>query len=190
MGCLKCGDTGMMANGDTCSCGIQQRIILPDSLKIPVQYQNVRFSKLLVREELRDSYGNYMESLLQECTENLFTFHKNIIICAPPNSGKTVWAYTVCGILYAKNVKMPEILDIMQLWGVMTSYYRSPAELVESVSNARLAVFKIPLDLPSKFIETISTVIERRVRNNSSTIFMYSGRWEDLVAQDTFGKLK
>lgn len=188
--CLKCGGTGITATGDVCDCGVKMKVIIPSSLKVPLQYQNVRFDKMLLRSELQGSYGTYMERLLHDCTFNLHSFHKNILICAPPNSGKTVWTYTVCGMLYAKGVRMPEFMDIMQARSILLSYYGYSDADISSISNSSLAIFKIPTDLPNKFADTILALVERRVRCNGSTIFMYSGSWDDMKAQDTFNKLK
>lgn len=188
--CLKCGGTGITATGEPCDCGVKMKMIIPDSLKVPMQYQGVRFDKMMLRSEQQGAYGTYMEKLLRDCTESFHTFHKNVLICAPPNSGKTIWSYTVQGLLYAKGIKMPEFMDIMQVHSVLLSYYGYTDEEVFSVSNSPLAIFKIPTDLPSKFADTMLTVIERRVRCSGSTIFMYSGSWEDMKAQDTFNKLK
>jgi hypothetical protein len=189
-GCIKCGDTGIRADGTQCDCSVELKMVPPSYLKIPPQYQSVKFDKKLLRKEQQTEYGNFMEKLLRDCTDNNFSFHKNVLVCAPPNSGKTIWSYTACSILYAKGVKTPALMDIVQVRNVLLSYYGYSDEDVSEISNARFAVFKIPMDLPNKFAETILTIIERRVRAGGSTVFLYSGSWQDLQAQDTFGKLK
>ena len=188
--CLKCGNTGIMSNGEPCDCGIREPIVLPTCLNIPVQYQNVRFDRSFLRADLQGTYGNFMEKLLKDCTDNLHSFHKNVLICAPPNSGKTVWVYTLCGLLYARGIVMPDLMDLMQARDILLNYYGTDKDAIIKLSTAQIAVIKIPLDLPNKFPETISTIIERRVRSNCSTIFMYGGSYRDLEAQDKFGKLK
>lgn len=179
-----------MANGEVCACGIKAKMILPISLKIPVQYQGVRFSKDFVNKKLDPNYGNFMHNLLNDCIQNLHTFQKNILICAPPNSGKTVWTYTLYSQMYAKGFVMPELMDLMEIRSLWLDYYTQDKEKVNLISSAKILVIKLPLDLPVKFPETMSTIIERRVRNNCSTIFLYGGSIKDLEAQDKFGKLQ
>lgn len=188
--CIKCGGTGILANGEPCDCGCKEDITLPTCLNVPVQYQGIRFDKSFLPKYLQDDYGNYMEGLIKDCTANVSMFNKNILICAPPNSGKTVFAYTIYGLLFAKGATIPSLMDIMEVREVMMNYYNADYEKIELLSTSKVAVIKIPQDLPIKFAETISTIIERRVRNNCSTIFLYSGSKEDLLAQDKFGKFK
>lgn len=190
MACLKCGDTGVKANGDVCDCGYMEQIELPTSMSVPSQYQGVRFDKTFLPTYLQDDYGQYVEKLIKDCTQNLSVFNKNILICAPPNSGKTVFAYTVYGLLFAKGQEIPNLMDIMEVREILMNYYNADLDKIELLSTAKLAIIKIPQDLPNKFGETISMIIERRVRNNCTTIFLYSGSQEDLLAQDRFGKFK
>ena len=189
-GCLKCGDTGITVLGEVCTCGAKRDFALPLCLNVPVQYQGVRFAIEFIDEELRYTYGEFMRKLLVDCTEHLGQFHKNYIICAPPNSGKTIWAYTVYGLLFAKGVQVPEIMDLMQVREIFLDYYNKDQQELERLSTAPLAVIKLPWDLPNRFPETISTIVERRVRANGSTIFLFDGTQQELLARDTFGKLK
>lgn len=188
--CIKCGDTGVLISGEKCDCGCIDNLILPTTMNIPSQYQNVRFDKCFLPQWLQSSYGECMDKLLVDCTNNLHTFHTNILICAPPNSGKTVFAYTVYGILYAKGQCIPRLMDIMEVREIMINYYNVNYEDIELLNMARVAIIKIPQDLPPKFAETISMIMERRVRNGNSTIFLFSGSQEDLLAQDRFGKFR
>jgi len=189
--CLRCGGTGRTAKGEICECkASSRRTVLPSSLKIPVQYQGVRFDKSFVRQEVRDSLGTFLENLLRECTINIHSFYKNYLICAPANSGKTVWAYDLYSIMYAKGYLIPEIMDLMQVRDIIVNYYSDNKELLELINTAKIMVVKLPADLPNKFPETISTIIERRVRNNCSTFFLYNGTKYDIEQQDKFGKLK
>lgn len=189
-GCLKCGGTGIMVNGEKCDCGAEPRpLVLPVSMKVPMQYQSIRYNKEFIRSEFRANLGNFMEQLLTECTVKLHSFCKNYIICSPPNTGKTVWAYNLYSVMYSKGIIMPEIMDLMQVREILMNYYGDYREKNDLISNAKLMVIKIPMDLPNKFPETISTIIERRVRNDAYTIFLYNGSKNDLYRQDTFGKL-
>lgn len=197
-GCLKCGDTGSMPiidpdgtiHSEPCTCGAGLEVRLPSMLSVPTQYQGVKFDKSLVRKDLDESYGRYLDKLLKMCTTDLGNFHKNILICSPPNSSKTVFAYTVYGMLYPQGVHVPEIMDLMEAREVLLNYYGVDRDVQSLLSTAKIAFIKVPQDLPPKFAETMSTIIERRVRQNASTIFLTSCSVDDIMAQDKFNKFK
>ena len=189
--CIKCGNTGLLADGKPCDCGAQSvRLVLPPHMKLPLQYQNIKYNKEFIRPEFKDTLGAFMERLLKEITTDLHSYFRNYIICSPANTGKTVWAYNLYSLLYSQGENMPELLDLMQVREVLVNYYNKDDELRDKISNARIMVVRIPMDLPNKFVETISTIVDRRVRNSCSTIFIYNGSRADLYAQDNFGKLK
>lgn len=190
MNCLKCGDTGVKVSGEKCDCGVGLSIILPTSMKIPMQYQGVIFDKSFVREDISKEYSEYMTKLLDDFVDNTIITSMNVLICAPNNSSKTIWAYTLYGRLYAKGVRIPDLMDLMQARSLMLDYYAEDKETAALLNSAPVVIIKLPMDLPNKFTETMSTIIERRVRNNGSTIFMYNGAYKDLEAQDRFMKLK
>lgn len=186
--CLKCGGTGWLVNGDRCDCGIQDAIILPTSLRIPSQYQDIRFNRMNLRPALQSEYGSYIESLINEISAKAGRIDRNILICAQPNSGKTVLAYTVIGSLFAKGVKVPEVMDLMQIREILMARYNTDVEKIADINSAPIMFVKIPMDVPARFAETMSMLIERRVRFDGSTIFLFSGSAYDLEALDTFGK--
>lgn len=188
--CLKCGGTGVLVSGELCDCGCTQELQLPTMLKVPIQYQGVRFDKGLVRSDLGSSYASYLDGIVRDITSSVLTFNKNICICSPPNSSKSVLAYTIYGLLFAKGYEIPKLMDIMEIRPVMMSLYSNDASLVTLISSAPVMFVKLPMDTPPRMAETMSMLIERRVRNNASTIFLYSGTKDDMFAQDTFGKLK
>jgi len=189
--CLKCGGTGMLVDGTPCDCGCaNETFTLPSTLNVPLQYQNVKYDMTLIRKELQPTLGVFMERLLKECTLGLHSFSSNYVICAPPNSGKTIWAYTLYSLMYSKGQPVPKLMDIMEVREALLNFYFEDKDLVELINKSKIMVIKLPLDLPSKFPETMSMIIERRVRNNCFTIFLYNGSKYDLVAQDKFGKLK
>lgn len=187
--CLRCGGTGITALGERCSCSAGQEESVPVCLSIPFQYQGVKFSKNLVPEWMPAAYGKFMEDLMDECTSGLTNFRKNYIICSPPNTGKTVWAYSLYSQLFSRGAAIPEVMDLMQAREVLLNFYYDDKHALELLSSAPVAVIKVPWDLPNKFPETISTIVERRVMAGCSTIFMFNGTKNDLVARDNFGKL-
>jgi len=188
--CLKCGGTGLLLNGDKCDCGVVDEIILPECLKIPNQYQSIRFDKSFLRKEMQNDYGVYMERLINDCVSRVSIFNKNLLICAPANSGKSVFAYTVYGILYANGIRTARFMDIVEARSILNNLYADDLNEVILLSTSPILILKIPTDVPSRFPEIMSTIVERRVRNNCSTIFLYNGTDSDLYALDKFGKLK
>ena len=190
--CIKCAGSGKMGNGEICDCGaqLQKEVYLPKCLNIPIQYQSVKYSKRFLRESQQNTLGVFMEALLTEITNNLHTFNKNYIICAPPNSGKTVWAYNIYSTLFSKGINVPEIMDLMQVREIMLNYYSEYADKQQLINESKIMIVKLPMDLPNKFPETISTIIDRRVRNSCSTIFLFNGSKNDLLNQDRFNKLE
>lgn len=189
-GCLICGDTGYDAFGEPCkACSSNaESNVLPTLPTIPIQYQGVRFNKTFLPNDMQSEYGTYMEELIERVVKGT-DFYKNILICSRPNSGKTVFAYTVLGMLYNKGIVIPEVRDIIEVRDIMINYYADTDE-TELWSKAKLAIIKIPVDISVHMFDTMSTVVERRVRNNGSTIFLYGGTRKDILAQDRFGRLK
>lgn len=189
--CIKCGNTGLLISGEHCDCGAyNSKLVLPTHMKVPLQYQSIKYDKRFIREELQSTLGVFMEKLFKDITQDLYAFCRNYIICAPANSGKTVWAYNLYAYLYSKGEAMPEILDLMQVRQTLLNYYTDDLDTLDKINNAKVIVIKLPMDLPNKFVETISTIIDRRVRNNCPTIFIYNGSRHDLYAQDRFEKLR
>lgn len=187
--CIKCCGTGVMANGNPCDCGARDNFKLPIILSIPSQYQGVKFDRTFLPNYLQDGYGSWMESLIHNLTTKT-GYHKNLLICAPPNSGKTIFAYTVYSILSSQGERIPKLIDLMEARDLLLSYYNVDIEEQSLLCTTKVAIIKVPMDLPNKFAETMSTIIERRVRNNGTTVFLYNGTKEDIIAQDRFGKFE
>lgn len=190
VGCLKCGDTGVCINGEVCDCGIQVSFIQPSFIQVPAQYQNNPFDARLLPQWMPSEYGVFMTKLVRDCMMSNQYLHQNILVCSPPNSGKTVMAYSVLGGLYAQGQKVFGLMDIMEVRGLLMEPYHVDREGLSLFGDAPVIFIKIPLDLPAKLAATISMVVERRVRRGGSSVFLYSGAKEDLVAQDTFGSLQ
>lgn len=190
-GCLICGGTGQDSFFKPCpNCSKDIIKMLPRVASVPVQYQGVRFDKSFLPQNMQGNYGTFMEELLMEITTNIGVFQKNIMICARPNCGKTIWAYTLYSILSSKGVQIPKLLDIIEVRNLLNSYSKEHIEEATLLSNARCAIIKFPRDIQANMFDTLSTIVERRVRSNGFTIFLYSGDMDDLKAQDRFEKLR
>lgn len=188
--CIKCGGTHKMLNGQRCDCMIANSFELPVVLDVPIQYQGVKFNKAALPRDMQEDYGPYMMKLYEELLDSR-GIGRNILVCAPPNSGKTVFAYTIYAEMVNQGASVAKLLDLMEVRELLMSYYHDvDREQLALLSSADVAFIKIPQDLPIKFAEIISTVIERRVRSGGSTIFLFSGSKKDLEAQDRFGKFR
>ena len=187
--CIKCAGTGIKYGMVPCDCGLGTGgIEIPVVLDIPEQYQLVYFDKSFLPRGLHESYGNALQGIISEVSANK-AYTKNVLICAPSNSGKTVFAYTLYQIFHKAGMPFPDIYDLNEIRKLMTDIYAKD-DKYSLLLESKLAVIKIPLDLPSKFVETMMTVLDLRIRNSGKTIFLYDGSKEDLLAQDKYGRLE
>lgn len=181
--CLKCGGTGVLVNGDPCpDCIGENAKLVPIVQDIPVQYQGVRFDKSFLPEKEQEKYGSFMEELLTTIINDYAFYQKNMIICSRPNSGKTVWAYNLISILTSKGYEVPSLRDVTEVRNIFNSY--NDKEEAALFSTARCAIIKIPRDIQSWMFDTISYIIERRVRSDGFTIFLFGGTEEELKHAD------
>lgn len=188
--CLKCGGTGITVDGLPCDCREHGKVNVPLVLEIPAIYQNVEFSALLLPPDIDKSYGLELEGIIDRILKT-GTYPVNLLICSPPNHGKTVFAYSVVRAQYMKGLPIPEVMDIIEAKELMfsNSYNEDTILRKDKLVKSSVAIIKLPLDLPAKFAETMSTIIERRVRNGGVTIFLYGNRVSALRAQDKYGTL-
>lgn len=186
--CLKCGDTGIDSNGDPCSCGAGNDIELPLILEIPEQYQHGLFDMSFLPGWLHGSYGNVLSGIITTVRTTL-DYKLNVLICAPPNSGKTTFAYTVYKYMYNGQQSMPEVLDLNEVRKLLNDLYNRSDDY-ELLKRAKLAIIKIPMDVPTKFVEAMISILDLRSRNSGHTIFMYDGSKQDLINQDKYDKLQ
>lgn len=189
-GCIYCGGTGIRLDGMQCDCGAGGiDIQVPRIMNIPAQYQGVKFDASFVPVGL-GNYGSSIVQLIKEIISSPTVMSRNILVCAPPNSGKTIFAYTVIGAMYAKGVLLPDVMDLMQVRALLYDVYNQTSGELYHFNKARVVFVKVPQDLPNKWAETMLTIIDRRTRMNCSTFFLYSGAKADLIAQDKFKRFQ
>lgn len=186
--CLICGGTLKDAMGNPCpKCTSKENKTIPIVAGIPAQYQGVGFDKSFLPMELQGKYGEFMEELMITIINDIAFYQKNLVICSRPNSGKTVWTYNLYSELTAKGYKLPTLRDITEVRNILNSYENKEEAVL--YSEARCAVIKLPRDMQPWMFDTMSYVIERRVRNNGFTIFLFGGTLEELKMLDKFGRL-
>lgn len=188
--CLICGGTFTDANGNPCPNCKQTVKMVPRSTAVPIQYQGVKFDSSFVPMNMQKVYGSYMDNLMQEIITNIGIFQKNILICSRPNSGKTVWAYSLYATLTSKGIPMYPVCDLLEARSLLNSYDKAQQENVKLLSTARCAVIKVPRDLQAWMFDIILYIIERRVQYNGFTIFLFGGTETDIKNQDKFDKMK
>lgn len=187
-GCLICGGTLRDANGQLCpKCTEASKRITPVVAGIPAQYQGVAFDKSFLPMDMQGKYGEFMEDLMVTILNDIAFYQKNLIICSRPNSGKTVWTYNLYSELTAKGYHIPTLRDITEVREILNSFDKK--EEAALYSEARCAIIKLPRDLQPWMFDTISYVLERRVRNNGFTIFLFGGSLDELKQLDKFGRL-
>lgn len=189
--CLKCNGTGITVEGTKCDCQASMEVKIPIVLDIPLQYQDIQFEPDLVPMNMPREYGITLDDIL-EVIKTKGSYPSNLLICSPPNTGKTVFAYTIFRYQYLRGLKVLQLIDLIEAREIlMSNGFDEDSQLNKSrLVEAPIVVIKIPLDLPNKFAETISTIIERRVRRGGITIFLYGNSSRNLLAQDKYGTLK
>lgn len=187
-GCLICGGTLRTVLGEPCPNCCKDGKMLPPIVKgIPAQYQGVRFDKSFLPAEMQGKYGEYMEELLTTILSDASFYQKNLVICSRPNSGKTIWAYNLISDLASQGLEIPMLRDISEVRDILNSYDNK--DLNRQYSEARCVIIKLPRDMQPWMFDSISYVIERRVRNDGFTIFLFGGTEDDLKQLDRYGRL-
>lgn len=177
--CLICGGTLRTVDGEPCPvCSKVEVKVAPVVSGIPIQYQGVNFDKSFLPTNMQEVYGSFMEELMITILNDIAFYQKNMIICSRPNSGKTIWAYNLYAKIIAKGYKCPPLLDVVEVRDALNSYDNK--ELGNLLSTARCAIIKIPRDTQYWMFDSISYIIERRVRGGGFTIFLFGGTIDDL----------
>jgi len=187
--CLRCGGTGILVNGDRCTeCEKDTSALQPMVYGVPAQYQGVKFDKSFLPEKFQKTYGEFMEELMHTILTDYAFYQKNILICSKPNTGKTVWTYNLYSELSSKGYEIPTLRDIIEVRNILNSY--ADKDEANLISNARCMVVKIPKDIQFWMFDTLSSLVERRVRNDGFTIFLFGGSKDDLKYADKYGRLR
>lgn len=191
-GCLKCGGDGQMANGKPCpDCfeKIKKRASARKNVAtVPTQYQGVSFDKSFLPYDEQKKYGAFMEDLLKTIYADCGLYQKNYLICSRPNSGKTVWGYSLITLLADKGYYIPPIMDLVTIRDIL-NYSNKDSATAEDIQSARGLIVRVPADAQFWMLDIILYILERRVARNGFTIFLYNGKYEQLKQCDKNGKL-
>lgn len=186
--CLICGGTYRTALGEPCpECCKEKPKASPVVAGIPAQYQGVMFDKSFLPQKLQGTYGEFMEELLRTIVNDIAFYQKNMLICCRPNSGKTVWAYSLYAGIIEKGYSCPPLVDIVEVRDILSSYTDKEGSAL--LSSSRCAIVKLPRDMQFWMFNKLSHILERRVRGGGFTIFLYGGTIEELKVVDRDGCL-
>lgn len=194
--CPKCGGTGVLLDGSPCDCKLHIDTLFDgvECLEIPEAYRGIKFSALSLPTALGYSYSSYMNMAYEQIV-SLRWKCKNAIICAPAQSGKSVFAFSAIQELFRKEIEVFPLFDILEIKRIMTDIeYNKPQSLgVEnpmSLYTAPYVFAYMPPITNYDAYDTAAMLIARRTRRGNSTILLYSGTWNQLVYNDSKKSLK
>lgn len=188
--CPKCGNTGIDIDGNVCSCSlnIQNFFNGVSCLDIPEQFQGVHYSELLVSRDMPEAYCKFLKQLHSDITTCRLKF-KNIAICSPPGRSKTTFAYSCMEALFRQGIPTFPLFDMLEIKRIITDtdmcrkqFY--DVEHPENLVQAPYLFARVPRVTTWEVYDTMSTLLDRRVRRGGCTIFLYNGTWEEMTFND------
>lgn len=188
--CPKCGNTGVDIDGNPCECkfNVQSFYETVSCLDIPEQYRGVLFSTVLVRKDIDASYASYLQSIYDSITAMRWKFH-NLCLCSPIGHSKTILAYSCIENLFRHGIATFPVFDVIEIKRILLDMDLCRKQLYEvekpeMLIKAPILFVKIPRIPTWEVYDTISVILDRRVRRGNSTIFLYDGYWEQLIKYD------
>lgn len=188
--CTKCGNTGININGDVCECQVNVKSFYDSisCLDIPEQYRGIMFNKILVPKDIDESYANFLQTVHDKITGGKWRQH-NLLLASPIGHSKTILAYSCIESLFRHSQATFPVFDVLEIKRILTDMDLCRKQLYEvenpeSVITAPLLFIKIPRMLSWEVYDTISVILDRRVRRGNSTIFIFDGTWQQLVYSD------
>lgn len=188
--CTECMGSGIDLDGNVCSCQLNVKDFYStvSCLEVPEQYRGINFSKFLVPKDVHESYGEFLETLHNDII-SMRLRHKNYLICSPVGHSKSIFAYSCIERLFRNNILTFPLFDVLEIKRILldTDLCRKQFYDVENPENLIMAPYvfiKIPRVTTWEVYDTISVILDRRVRRGHSTIFLYGGTWESLLNGD------
>ena len=185
--CELCGNTLSDIMGNPCECTnkpISYSPILNHCDFIPKIYKGIKFNKDLVKSSMPEIYGNFLDK-----TRNLLIrgkFHKNLLLCSPINTSKTIWVYDIIGTLFSLNQEVAPYFDLLEIKRILLDIYSKDFDYIYTVP---ILFVKIPLEVNKYIFNSIETLIDRRIKKDVFTILTYQGNYKALSGVDEFNLL-
>lgn len=194
--CPKCGNTGVLIDGTPCDCRAREEELFTDvnCLQIPETYRGLKFQGVLLPGYMGEVYKNTLCSYYEQIV-SLRWKCRNIVICSPHQTGKSIFAYSAMQELFRKGVDVFQLFDILEIKRIMQDieYNRSQSLGIDNPMDLFLVPYLFVYLPPVTNYDTYDTaamLLARRVRWGNSTIFLYEGTWNQLVYNDSKGSLR
>lgn len=194
--CPKCGNTGVLLNGDPCDCRLHMSDLYEgvECLDIPEAYRGLQFNPIMLPSRMGPAYSAFMNNVYEQITSMRWKC-KNAIICSSPQTGKSILAYSAIQELFRREIPVFPLFDILEIKRIMTDIeYNKPQSLgVENPMLLYTAPYVFAIMPPLTNYDTYDTaamLIGRRTRRGNSTILLYEGAWNQLIYGDSKGSLK
>lgn len=194
--CTKCGNTGVRIDGSPCDCRMHLSELYDgvECLDIPETYRGLKFNEVSLPSDMGPAYANFMKNIFLQIT-TLGWKCKNIIICSPPQTGKSVLAYSAIQDLFRKDIPVFPVFDILEIKRIMLDidYNKQQSMGVDNPLMLYTVPYLFAIMPPMTNYDTFDAaamLISRRTRRGNSTILLYEGHWNQLVSNDSKGSLK
>lgn len=194
--CTKCGNTGVLIDGTPCDCKVMESSLFDDvsCLQIPETYRGIKFDGVMLPGYMGEVYKNTLVSYYEQIV-SLRWKCKNLVICSPHQTGKSIFAYSAIQELFRMNMEVFPVLDILEIKRVMQDieYNRSQSLGFDNPQDLFTVSYLFVIMPPVTNYDTYDTaamLLSRRVRRGNSTIFLYEGVWEQLIYNDSKGSFK
>lgn len=194
--CTECSNTGIRLDGSPCPCRMHESELYVgmECLDIPETYRGLRFSETSLPPDMGTAYSSFMKNTYTQLTSMSWRC-KNMIICSPPQTGKSVLAYSVIQELFRKNIPVFQVFDILEIKRIMldVDYNKSQSMGLANPADLYTVPYLFAIMPPITNYDTFDTaamLISRRTRRGNSTILLYEGHWNQLVCNDSKGSLK
>ncbi len=194
--CEKCGNSGYTIDGELCSCQIDIKGFYGSvsRIDIPEAYQGHVFNKNILSKKLPAAYGSFLQEIYDNVTSIRWHRH-NVTICSPPGSGKSTLAYSCIEGLFAKGIPVLTLFDVFELKKTMLDFDNG-RKLSYDISDPALIMtapylfVRVPRVLSFDTYDTVAYLLDKRIRRNGSTFFLFNGTWDEMVALDSHKVVK
>lgn len=194
--CPKCGNTGVLLDGTPCDCKAREEQLFEgvQCLEIPEAYRGIKFDATILPGDMGPAYAAFMRSLYDQIV-SLRLKCKNLIICSPQQTGKSILAYSAIQELFRKEIPVFPLYDLLEIKRIMLDieYGKQRSMDIDNPLNLYTVpyVFAFVPPLTNYDVyDAAAMLIARRVRRGNSTILLYEGNWNFLAAGDAKGSLK
>lgn len=188
--CPVCGGSGTKLDGTPCGCRMTHELFTSElsMLDIPEQYQGIRFNRDAVDITMGTGYADYLYQLFGDVV-SMKLKNKNILICSPKATSKTVMAYAAIQELFRRSIPTFPVYDLLEIrrmtvdmdLGRKSKYTQ---ENPEDMLTVPYLFVKIPEFANNDIFGTLSILLDRRTRRNGCTIVLYDGSLKRLKDLD------